>query len=517
MSSAAAAAASFSSSSAQPSVRGIRSQAVPGEGQQSASPFSETDYDNYNYQDSDNDTTADDPEVQIAKLRLIFTTLQKRIEEFEGREQTTILKFSSKLLKATGPKATQRIRNAAVVALQKVRKEKDPIMKMFSATHCCLSKLVGLNQVEDPIIVASRNRMSLDISPDDTNPKHNLLVQLLEIDTIPVHDLVTKEINYDNLRLVLFEDAPELEIDLTKVKESHQLGVVIATTLTKFLRRFYKFYIGQLTECLFDDLAWKYMERALVKAEVDERYSRLIILPKYGNRNWDQAQACFYDIFVSENIKSDFRKQLYTIMPAPKEDAYDYGDRIEVLLSASGVNEQDPGLIANVLSSFPPAGQEKIRSHFKDIKLIKSVRSILNFLTTYPSVMEGQAMDIYAWHTTKYGKPTYKVQADTKAGSSAGHFYQRIGQKRKRNSDRGSAKCKQACTEPPAKKPTVKAVGSCRSYFCNKYKRNLSHTDAKCFRHSDENKFKKMNQRAQEREQRRVANIKRTQRGNAQK
>ncbi|KAF9431794.1 hypothetical protein BGZ76_011686 [Entomortierella beljakovae] len=187
----------------------------------------------------------------------------------------------------------------------------------------------------------------------------------------------------------------------------------------------------------------KYMEHALGKAEVNKRYAKTIQLPKYGNCNWDQVKNCLGGIFIMGNIRSKIRGQMYIVQSKPEEAADVYADHIE----------------------------EKVKNQFKGIKNIKSVTSLLNLLRTCPTLMEGQALDMFGWYISKYGKSKYMVPAGDndkshiKAGLATGQTHQGTGQKCKRNSDCGSAKNKQACTESYLQKPTVKPEGSCKNHL----------------------------------------------------
>ncbi|KAF8956801.1 hypothetical protein BGZ46_002310 [Entomortierella lignicola] len=169
-----------------------------------------------------------------------------------------------------------------------------------------LKSILNKKEQEDKNKAPKEKEITRDVLPKMHIPKHNSFSRVFKFKTIPVKDPNGTEIDYDRVPILTFENAaPTLKLKLTDAPKEDN-DVTIENTITKFITMFKLFYEGQLTTDLFDDLAWRYMYYSLSDVSLALRYSKMIQLPKYGDRNWEQVKICLQDIFRLHN-ESSFR------------------------------------------------------------------------------------------------------------------------------------------------------------------------------------------------------------------
>ncbi|KAG0000190.1 hypothetical protein BGZ79_006206 [Entomortierella chlamydospora] len=202
---------------------------------------------------------------------------------------------------------------------------------------------------------------------------------------IPVVDPTSKKINYDRIQMIEFDGAPKLRLQLGGIQKC-DLSAAIARRVLGFIDSFQNFYQVHLTTDLFDELAWRYMGIALETVGLTERFYRTIVYPVYGNKNWSQVKICLSNIFRLPLIQADVVEKLYAVKPLPSEDGRTYGDRIKMLLKASGEDDRHPALISRILASLPDAGREIVINKFGSPESIKTVGELVHFMRSYPSI-----------------------------------------------------------------------------------------------------------------------------------
>ncbi|KAF9985389.1 hypothetical protein BGZ65_010984 [Modicella reniformis] len=199
----------------------------------------------------------------------------------------------------------------------------------------------------------------LDVVPVETNRKHVSLARVFNYKRIPVIDMENMEIDYNRVQLKEKVGAPVFELELEGISEA---------------------------------------ETAL------EAVKGTIIQPTYGDKSWKQVQRCLAKMLKFDLMRAKILGQLFNAVPKHGEDANSFADRLDVLIEAAGVENMGEPLLATITAALPDAGREKVLAEFKSLDYIPSVKDLLAFIRTNPSVMTGRATDPRAWLVGKFVK-----------------------------------------------------------------------------------------------------------------
>ncbi|KAF9342153.1 hypothetical protein BGX34_008676, partial [Mortierella sp. NVP85] len=134
-----------------------------------------------------------------------------------------------------------------------------------------------------------------DILPIPTNPKHQALAHVFRYKRIPVVSPQSAEIDWSRVQLGERSGSPTLRFCLAGVPRV-DIALTTVRTIVLFLRDFKKFYEEYLT-ILFEDLAWKYMSKALRPSGLMHQYEHAIKRFEEKKRNWTAVEKCIHDIF----------------------------------------------------------------------------------------------------------------------------------------------------------------------------------------------------------------------------
>ncbi|KAF9964037.1 hypothetical protein BGZ73_002080, partial [Actinomortierella ambigua] len=177
-------------------------------------------------------------------------------------------------------------------------------------------------------------------------------------DEVPVLDLETKAIDFG--QVAIQEDkhrhGPSLKLSDYKPGQSTVL-VFIVKRVAHFLRDFKAYYAEQITECLFDQLAFKLMRRALVDVEMDTTYWQRI--EAETDRRYTTVCRVVLEILRMDRLMAGISRQLLSASRKPDEDANVYSERVFDLMDMSGTDTWEERLCKSFLHSLPEQGQER--------------------------------------------------------------------------------------------------------------------------------------------------------------
>jgi hypothetical protein len=359
---------------------------------------------------------------------------------------------------------------------------------------------------------SSNHKSVLDVAPMDTNRKHLSLARVFNYKTIPVVDLETMEIDYSRVQLKDRKGAPTLDLKLESTARNN-LSLKVVKGVVDFLNDFEAFYKDELTEDLFDDLAWRYMARALKAADLNTQYERLIKQHDYDPRHWKEVERCLSKMFKFDLMRSEILGQLFNLKVEPQEDANSFVDRVEVLIKATGTENMGLPLYSKITATLPDAGQEKVLAAFnQQLETIPSVSALLSFIRRNPSVMTGSRSDPCAWLINKFAKKSslhmsmvtqdnsssktsmpFSKQQNNKGNGKGGNRFHGNSRtnahpyQNRRNNNNGSSSSTNIQKD--------EAEDKCKDPMCRRFGR--LHRDANCIRHKNPERFAEMNKRAQ--------------------
>ncbi|KAF9896737.1 hypothetical protein BX616_006850, partial [Lobosporangium transversale] len=327
----------------------------------------------------------------------------------------------------------------------------------------------------------------LDVFPVIGIKKHVALARVFNYKRIPIIDKASMEIDYSRVQIQEKSGAPSLRFQLKGIPLK-DVPFKVIKTVVDFQKSFKTHYTNYLTDDLFDDMAWRYMNLALVPTGLHEEYDRLIKTPVYQNRSWHQVKRCIQKILKFDLIRSLIISQIGDLAPMSGEDANSYVDRIELLIEAGGLQLMGVLLYGKITSTLSDAGREKVLSEFHSLDTITDVNQLLEFIRMNPSVLSGERRNPCAWFINKFGNelsPTKNAE-DNQPKEVQQH----------RRQSRTHSKRVESC-HPYHTGKRAQRVGNsnpCKDPTCVSL--NRKHSDADCFRHTNPNKFAELNKQA---------------------
>ncbi|KAK3817554.1 MAG: hypothetical protein J3Q66DRAFT_340275 [Benniella sp.] len=237
--------------------------------------------------------------------------------------------------------------------------------------------------------------MALDIRPVLSDRKHEAVARIFGYETIPVVSPHSLEINWSRVHYEYKEGAPTLQLQLHGVSAA-DIPLRIIGTIMDFLDAFEKFY-KSIFDILFDDVAWRYMERALEPSNMSSKFDEAIMKIDKKHRHWGAIERCIRDIFLLNRMQTEIFKDLFATRPRSGEDADRFAYRIKTMFRAANIPEMEKIIITKIHVELPDLGQERVRNHFKSVEDIPSLDMLLGFICDHPSLLRGHWTDPIAW------------------------------------------------------------------------------------------------------------------------
>jgi len=338
----------------------------------------------------------------------------------------------------------------------------------------------------------------LDVAPVEKNRKHAALARILNYKKIPVTDLISMDINYNRVQIKARSDAPVFKLRLKGVPMK-DVSKTVVQGVVKFLEKFEKYYTRELTEDLFDDMAWRYMSLALEPSNISDLYDKTIVMPEYGDKTYYDVRRCISKIFKFDLMKSQILSRLFSIEAEPEEDASKFVDRLEILIKAAGVEDMGYHLVCKIVEALPDVGREKVLAEYKSLERIDRTQDLLLFIRANPSVMSGKRSDPCTWLVSIFKEDDDESKDESKAkdqGTTRTFHSAQPSHRGKGNArTRGGRGYKNTMHQSkPYHASEIKLEDQCKDAICQK--RPKKHRDSDCFRHRDRAKWEVIKNKA---------------------
>jgi hypothetical protein len=240
----------------------------------------------------------------------------------------------------------------------------------------------------------------LDIPPVLSDRKHEAVARIFGYETIPIVSPHSLEINWSRVHYEYREGAPTLQLQLHGVSAA-DMPLRTIGTIMDFLDEFEVFY-KSIFDILFDDVAWRYMGRALQPCGMTCKFDEAIKKIDTKHRHWGAIEGCIRDIFRFNRMQNEIVKELVATRPRSGEDADRFAYRIKTMFRAANLPEMEKVVIFKIVANLPDLGKERVRDRFKKVEDIPSLDMLLGFLCNHPSLLRGYRTDPTAWVRSRF-------------------------------------------------------------------------------------------------------------------
>ncbi|KAG0040833.1 hypothetical protein BGZ83_002422 [Gryganskiella cystojenkinii] len=238
---------------------------------------------------------------------------------------------------------------------------------------------------------------------DPKNRIHLALNRVLKEEYIPLVE-GTNTIDFSRIRHKHFSGAPELELEVTAGTTSNKMINEIAVKVVAFRDAFKRHYIANLTEELFEPLAWTYMPKALNKARIAQEFTELIEEYQPAHRTWNAVQTCLYKAIKFENIEAHLADQVLRMRPRPNESVIEFSHRIKPLIDAASLSDADCALLARGLGNYlSDTGHAAVVKKYGSLAKVRSFKDFMKFLGNTPGALDGPKTDYVDFFLRNWG------------------------------------------------------------------------------------------------------------------
>ncbi|KAF9554972.1 hypothetical protein EC968_009198 [Mortierella alpina] len=241
------------------------------------------------------------------------------------------------------------------------------------------------------------------------DPEHCALYRIFGEEYIPlVED--TQEVDFSKVKKKTFKDSPELDLDVSSLPVEDMVRE-IARRVVKFRDDFERVFRRNLSDDLFDKMAWDYMPSAISKAGLAKEYQELIMDFPLKQRTWKQVVLSLNKALKFELLEAHLadggthgETEAFTQRLTPLIEAAKFpDDGCSVLIKALGNHLSDVGFQATI-------------KEYGSFDEVKSFKKYLEFLTKTPGAMEGSKTNHTLYFIKKYGGKAGAQAADRSQG-----------------------------------------------------------------------------------------------------
>jgi len=237
-------------------------------------------------------------------------------------------------------------------------------------------------------------------------PEHDALHRIFKEDNIPLIE-DSQEVDYSKVKKKVFTGAPSLDLDMSKVPADDVI-TSLATKVVTFRDEFQRFYEWNLTEVLFDKLAWNYMAASLTKVNgLAKDYSDLILAIPMKDRNWTKVAACLNRALKFELLEASLADEVLKTRPKKGESVLAFAQRLKPLLEAAEFKDSGCTLLIKALGNhLSDIGFQATLKEYGSFDKVSSMKAYLKFLENTPGALDGSKTDHTQWFVKKYGAKT---------------------------------------------------------------------------------------------------------------
>jgi hypothetical protein len=245
------------------------------------------------------------------------------------------------------------------------------------------------------------NRITIKWNP--SNPEHDALHRIFKEDNVPLLEN-SEEVDYSKIKKRTFPGAPFLDLDLSKVPVE-DIVKEAATRVVTFRDDFERFYGWNLTDVLFDKMAWDYMASSLTKVGgLAKDYTDLITEVPLRERNWSKVVACLNKALKFELLAAHLADEVLKTRPKKGESVLAFTQRLRPLLEAAEVPDDGCVLLSKALCNhLSDIGFQATMKEYGSFDGIKSMKAYLKFLADTPGAFDGTRTNHSHWFIKKYG------------------------------------------------------------------------------------------------------------------
>lgn len=248
---------------------------------------------------------------------------------------------------------------------------------------------------------------SKSVHPDECNIIHRTLVDVFGLKFIPV-DLETMEIDYNRIYIAPRTGAPVFMLNLQRIPKD-EIHLRILEEIVNFLKDFEMFYTKELTEAVFEKLAWRYMSIALRPAQLDTMYCGFIERLEYKERSWEKVQECLARMLQIDSIKLQVVQQLFSLERGQGEWVSSFIARFwgffDVLDRAGETKNLRLHIVRKITALFTDAGNDMIVSEFGPLDQIDDIAGLLRYASDIPPMLAHDPQyDPFKWLIDKFSQ-----------------------------------------------------------------------------------------------------------------
>ncbi|KAI8345560.1 hypothetical protein B0O80DRAFT_491676 [Mortierella sp. GBAus27b] len=333
----------------------------------------------------------------------LIKTLQHQEKLLQNRTQcqsTLLIRFRSakwrldkiQLEESVKDDALTKLRNLKDKTLQALSKEADELEKEITVLRKSLKVNHGYEEYElsrqSALKPASQepDEHKNTVKWSQSSKEHAAIHRIFNEDYIPIHE-ETGEVDYSKIRKKIFKGAPMLDLDVSKFPIEDMIRE-LATRVINFRDKFERFYLWNLTDVLFDKMAWDYFGYSI-------------------SENHGLSQDYAKNIAKFELLESDLADVVLRTRPRKGETVRAFEERLRPLLEAAEFPDDGCGLLIKALGRYlSDTGFQATIKEYGAFSKVKSMKGYLEFLANTPGAFDGTRTDHTLWFITKYGGKT---------------------------------------------------------------------------------------------------------------